>query len=115
MHSALKHGIEPAVYLAILKVESNLNQSAYNAKTKDYGAAQVNHKTALRYGLSLERLKRDSRYNLDAGARILADMKRAFPRSYICRYNVGTGNLAGERKLRCTLYLAKVLKKMADE
>lgn len=113
--AASKWGVDPDLYVAIIKVESSLYQGAYNKKTADYGAAQVNKQTAKLYGFDLKRLKSDSKYNLDAGARILADFKKSHPDSYICRYNVGTGKLVGKRMLACLKYNAKVWAALTEE
>lgn len=112
--AAKRHGIEPSLYLAIVKVESNFQVDAYNLKTADYGLSQVNRKTAKRYRLDLVRLLKDPAYNANAGALILADFKRMYkhkePKTWMCRYNVGSGAMSGTKAEKCIVYLNKVFK-----
>jgi soluble lytic murein transglycosylase-like protein len=109
---ALKHGLSSDLYLNIIRVESNFKPHAYNNRTQDVGLAQVNKHTARAFGLNLIRLKHDYKYNLNAGAIILADFRRRYearnPRLWPCRYNVGSGLLIGPKLVRCLVYLKRV-------
>ncbi len=112
--AAAKFGLDADLYVAIVRVESGLYAGAYNKQTHDYGAAQVNKKTAQLYGFNLHLLKTDLKYNLEAGAKILADFKQTWPETYICRYNVGSGRLIGKRLSNCLKYKSKVFKEYDD-
>jgi soluble lytic murein transglycosylase-like protein len=109
--AALRHGIDPMLYFNILQVESELDQNAFNASTHDYGIAQINHKTAVLYKFSVQKLKTDVDYNLNAGAIILRDVQKSFkakePLTWYCRYNIGYGKLSKKAKA-CKSYLAKI-------
>lgn len=87
--------IKPKRLAAILAQESRYKLDAINKKTKDYGIAQINHKTIDRYGFDKERLLTDLEYSVKAGAIVLADLKKGFAHKeedYWCRYNAGTAH-----------------------
>jgi soluble lytic murein transglycosylase-like protein len=110
---AKEYKLNYELFYAILKVESNLNQKAFNPKTLDYGIAQVNEQTAKLYNLNLKLLKSNRLYNLNAGAKILADLKLKYekkePLTWYCRYNIGTGLLV-KKAAKCIKYLNKIAK-----
>lgn len=114
IRAAEAHKIEPKLYAAMIAVESMFQVNAYNKHTLDYGIAQINHLTAAAYGFDTIRLQTDMSYNLYAGAHILAYFKRRYaktePKTWYCRYNVGTGVLQGDRLEKCTKYV-KLVKK----
>ena len=117
IHKAAKrHGLNTDLYKAVLIVESGLNPSAFNDRTRDYGLAQINHHTAIGYGFNVVRLRTSVDYNLNAGAKVLADFKAQYsdrePLTWPCRYNIGGGPL--KNKVRaCATYLRKLNRAMA--
>jgi soluble lytic murein transglycosylase-like protein len=112
--AAYKHGLDIDLLIAVGRIESGLDQAAYNALTKDLGIMQINSTTALGLGLDLERLRTDAAYNVEAGALILAYFKARYaasePQAWPCRYNVGTRKLVGRRAQLCAKYLKKLTK-----
>ncbi len=95
---ALKHGIEPEIFTAIIAQESSFRavkacrivhrQKACFA-TCDWGLAQINDVWIERWKLSPCRLLSDSRYNLEVGARLLKILKRRYghEEKWWSRYN----------------------------
>jgi soluble lytic murein transglycosylase-like protein len=83
--------ISPRKYAAILMQESAYKLNAVNKTSKDYGIAQINHKTALAFSLNVDRLLTDLVYSLEAGAIILSDFKKRHYKKekefYFTRYN----------------------------
>jgi soluble lytic murein transglycosylase-like protein len=114
--SAILHGLDPDLFVAILIVESNMRLNAYNAETKDYGIAQINIHTARAFKFDTARLLTDLRYSIDAGAKVLADFQKRYkdkePDIFYCRYNQGSGKLKGIKLRRCMNYIAKVERAM---
>ena len=110
--AASRHGLNVDLYLKIVTIESSLRPGAYNARTKDIGLSQVNLKTAKAFGFNVKRLKQDYKYNLNAGAIILADFKRRYkarnPDLWPCRYNVGSGRLQGPKLEACRRYMSRL-------
>jgi soluble lytic murein transglycosylase-like protein len=110
--AALRHGLSPGLYLAIVTHESRLDLQAYNTKTHDTGLAQVNRQTAKTWKLDALRLKHDYKYNLNSGALILADFRRRYesrePKTWPCRYNLGSKPIVGPRLAACLRYLDKI-------
>lgn len=109
---ATKYGVDPLLVARIVEVESSRQVAAYNPATRDIGLMQVNETTAASMGLDYQRLLVDAQYNLESGIRVLAYMQRRFksrePMSWVCRYNVGTGQLVGRRLHNCIQYLKKI-------
>jgi soluble lytic murein transglycosylase-like protein len=107
--AARVHKLRPCLIHAVLKLESNGKLDAVNRKTHDYGLMQINKKTAAAYGLTLARLTIDAKYNIEAGALVMADIRDDYekrePLTWVCRYNVGYGPLHGRRLVRCARYL----------
>jgi len=106
-----KYNIEPNIYTAILMQESTYRLDAINTNCKDYeiledqivindddckmhafGIAQIHYKNLPRYGFNKIKLLTNLDYSLEAGARVLSDMKRMFPNedNYWVRYYCGT-------------------------
>jgi hypothetical protein len=84
------YDIDPKKYTAILAQESMYKLKAVNSHSKDYGIAQINHKTAKIYGFDIQRLTSDVEYSVKAGAKVLADLKNSHghkDQSYWTRYN----------------------------
>jgi hypothetical protein len=114
--AAVRHKLNADLYKAILIVESGLDNSAYNVKTHDYGMAQVNKHTAALYGFNVYKLRTDVGYNLNAGAKVLADFKAQYadrePLTWPCRYNIGGGPLKTKARA-CAKYLGRLNKAVA--
>jgi soluble lytic murein transglycosylase-like protein len=88
--AAKKYEINARIYTAILAQESMFRSGAINPKSKDYGIAQVHHKTAKAYGFDIDRLTNDTKYSIKAGAKILGDIKKRYSHkedTYWSRYN----------------------------
>lgn len=82
--------LNPQRLAAILAQESRYVLNAVNKKSRDYGIAQINHKTIDRYGFDKQRLLTDLEYSVKAGAIVLADFKRMYgkkEKTYWSRYN----------------------------
>lgn len=83
-----KFGIEPLLYAAIIRQESNfvpdiklcyvVRRHHVDVPTCDYGLSQVNQVQVDRWGLDAERLVYDEAYNLFYGAKVLAALKRKY-------------------------------------
>lgn len=87
---ALRYGIKPDRLTAILAQESMYRLNAVNHKSKDYGIAQINHRTIQRFGFDKKLLLTDLEYSVKAGAIVLADFKRMYgkrEKKYWSRYN----------------------------
>lgn len=93
--SARKHGLQERNLAAILMQESRYEMGVISGK--DYGIAQINEYNIKAYGLSKKKILVDLEYSVDAGARVLSYFKRKYakkePKTWSCRYNVGTGPL----------------------
>lgn len=76
--AAKKHQVKPSRLTAILAQESMYKLDAFNPKSKDYGIAQINHKTAENFNFDVEKLLTDLEYSVNAGAIVLADFKRMY-------------------------------------
>lgn len=96
--------ISPSLLMAIMAVESKFDVAAFNSRTKDVGLMQINARTAQAMKVSDACLLAWD-CNLEVGIAIAA---YSLKRGNICRYNVGTGQLKGKRKLNCEIYLAKL-------
>lgn len=111
---AEEYKIEPALFHAIISVESQWNMNAYNARSKDIGLAQINERSARLHSFDLQRLKTDPWYNLRAGAYILADFKKRYgkrePNNWFVRYNLGARPIVGRRLNKALLYSNLVMK-----
>ncbi len=109
--SCHKHKVPCDVLTSILATESMFQVGAYNAKTLDYGIAQINIKTIKVYKLDKRRLLTDVAYSVDSGALVLSWFYRTYGRreaSWSCRYNIGTGTLNGTRLANCIKYAARL-------
>lgn len=107
---AVAHNIDKALLTAIVHTESRGIASAYNHRTKDYGLAQINYKTAKALGYDTARLLSDETYNLNAAATILKQFKKQYhsrePATWPCRYNIGNQRLPTQ----CLNYMNKLYK-----
>jgi hypothetical protein len=109
--TANSHNIDPVVFRQVLTVESGLNmgKTMHNKNgTKDHCMGQINDVAIKEYKLDKELLIKDPIYCIESTARILADLKKRFPRTWVCRYNVGTAPLDTRRQKLCNNYLKKV-------
>ena len=87
---AKEMGIKPERLAAILAQESRYTLNAVNRRSRDYGIAQINHKTIESFGFDKQRLLTDLEYSVKAGAIVLADFKRMYgkrEKDYWTRYN----------------------------
>jgi len=79
--------IDARLMTAILAQESMFNVAAVNQKSKDYGLAQINHKTAKAYNFDLKRLKTDPKYSIWAAGVVLRDFNKLHEKEPWTRYN----------------------------
>lgn len=90
---AKKYKINPKLYAAILMQESSYNVKAKNCnkiKCFDYGMSQINNYTILRYEFNKDKLITDVKYSIEAGAKVLYDIKRMYAKKeqdWWTRYN----------------------------
>ena len=88
--AAKELNIKPQRLAAILAQESRYTLNVVNKKSKDYGIAQINHRTIESFGFDKHRLLTDLEYSVMAGAIVLADFKRMYgkrEKDYWTRYN----------------------------
>ncbi len=106
------YGVEPQLLRAMAIVESNSDHTAVNPATLDFGILQINYKTAEAYDIDIHRLTHDRAYSIEQGAFILSTFQKQFaskePETWVCRYNVGWGELTGKRLWQCNEYIRKV-------
>jgi soluble lytic murein transglycosylase-like protein len=109
---ARTHNVDPQLLKAVLKVESNLDHTAINPDTLDYGIGQINHHTILAYKMDADRLLTDRAYSIERSAFVLSTFQTKFahrePKTWMCRYNVGWGQLTGRKAYNCNIYLRKL-------
>jgi soluble lytic murein transglycosylase-like protein len=92
-HVAILHGVNPKKYAAILAQESMYKLGAKNCTDgvcRDFGIAQINSNTAKAFKFDTKKLTTDLVYSIEAGAIVLADMKRMYGHkesNYWSRYN----------------------------
>ncbi len=111
--AAERYSVDAHLFKALLTVESNLNHTAVNADTLDFGIAQINYRTAEAYDIDTTRLTHDRAYSIDRGAFILSTFKKYNKRGpasndWVCLYNVGPGKLVGRKADNCSKYLIKI-------
>lgn len=110
--SAKRHGLSPQLLTAIGGAESSYYVGAINKRTADYGIMQVNAYNIKKMKLSKKKLLTNIEYSVEQGARILAWFKRKYakaePKTWYCRYNVGTRPLKGSLKRICNRYIRTV-------
>lgn len=113
-----KHNIPRDVFTAILRQESGYSLEARGChwgipvggteavKTcADFGIAQINWKTAERYGFDLNKLTTDLEYSVEAGAIVLRDFMKRFKKkdlNWWTRYNCG--NRGKTTRDTCVIY-----------
>ena len=59
----------------------------------DFGMSQIYYKTAIRYGINIDRLTTDLRYSIEAGAKVLSGFKKRYSKREInwwTRYNASS-------------------------
>jgi len=101
--------LDSAIYTAILAQESMFKLNAKNCRKGfcyDHGISQINYKTALIYNFNLNGLTTDLVYSVQAGAIVLADLRKAYAhkdKDYWTRYNASN-------KLKRAVYKAKVIR-----
>lgn len=107
--SAKKYDIDPRIMIAIMKIESNFKQDAYNLtscefskqeKCGDYSIAQINYETWSktfpkmgRKPLDLKRLKTDETYSIFRMGEILSIIKKQYAAqdpTWFARYHSST-------------------------
>jgi soluble lytic murein transglycosylase-like protein len=113
---SMHHKIEVSLILAIIKVESNNGQAlvGHNKNgTKDFGYMQVNEINLTKEESKF--LQKNIDYGIIKGVSILADYKKRFPRTYVCRYNIGSAPILGKRIEKCKNYLKKIRRAIASQ
>lgn len=110
----------PVAWPLILSIafhESSLKKHKVNHKTHDYGLTQINQRTALTLGLSLDRLLKDEHYAIAAGCTVLRENHKAYAKDYtywIGFYNAGTAVWKPE-VLKAAKNYDAVIRKIARE
>lgn len=66
------------ILVSIAYNESSLVTSSYNPKTKDYGIMQVNERNILRYGLSHDKVMKDTSYAVRFACFLVKENKTKF-------------------------------------
>lgn len=79
--------IDASLLTAIIAQESMFKTEAINLKSRDYGLAQINHKTAKAYNFDTNRLKTDPKYAIWAAGIVLNDFHKLKEKNYWSRYN----------------------------
>lgn len=99
------------VVMDVVRVESRyctMSQNIPNRNgSKDHGCMQINDVAIRHYKLSVAHIN-DHCYNIWSGVAILADLRQRFPKTWLCRYNVGAGPLVGNRGELCKKYLGRL-------
>lgn len=109
LSSVIKHEsavakVDPVLVTRLVLLESRGLRHAYNKKTRDSGAMQINRHTAAAYGLHSKCLY-DTRCNIRAGIRILKDMQK-WKNYRVCSFNVGRN--VDAKKEKCYAYERKL-------
>ncbi len=93
-------------FRALVFVESSNCRLMTNSKSTARGCGQILKATAKEYSLDYGKLLGKG-YSLWATAKVLCDLKRRFPKSYLCAYHLGPkGHKTGD----CSEYLMKITK-----
>lgn len=109
IRAANRYRIDARLLSSLLFVESEYRVSAVSS-TGDYGIAQINEANFLPMQIQKDRLVTDLEYSVDTGARHLAWFLKRYGNTGLCRYNVGTGKLVGQRLENCIKYRNKIKK-----
>lgn len=108
--TATKYDIPRPLLSCMLKIESTYNQAAIS-NTMDYGMAQINIQNIRRFKLDHAKVINSVQYNVDFGAKLLAHYQERYkdlePRTWACRYNIGTGSLT-RLGAACEAYLERL-------
>ncbi len=104
-----KYGVSSKILAAILMQESAYKLDATGIRCGvsittgkadcvaiDFGIGQINYKTVRNFNFNRTKLMSDIAYSVDASAKVLSQFKRfqrSEPKTWYCRYNVGTGGL----------------------
>ncbi len=75
-------GVDWRLLVSIAYHESSLIDGKVNHDTQDYGLMQINSNTALRFGLSRDRLLKDPSYSIEAACRLLTDNRMRYGAKY---------------------------------
>jgi hypothetical protein len=110
--AALRYGLNPLQFKALLFVESSLDHTAVNPLTLDFGIGQINYRTAEAYKIDTSRLVHDRAYSIDRAAFVMSKFQRQFkhrePATWLCRYNVGGRKLTEKSERRCIEYNRRI-------
>lgn len=71
-------GMPWQILISIAFNESSLGLKLHNARSRDYGLMQINHKTIERMELNQERIMKDPAYSIEASCSILRFNKNAY-------------------------------------
>ena len=93
--------VDQKLFGAVVAIESGFCREMINAKSKDYGCAQINHKTASFFRFDEKLLKTNIRYSLRAGAKVFK-----YYNSNVCKYHLGPN--PSRRPDLCLIYKAKI-------
>lgn len=116
-------GVDPRIYLVILKVESDFDQKRVST-TGDYGIAQVNYKIWKRVlkkqGVILdkERLSKDEEYNLKTMSIVLVKYKNQFAAKdgwWFTRYHSHTPLYRNRYKRKILAQLKRIIRMKEPE
>lgn len=105
--AASTYNIPVSLLSKIWRVESSYSYRATISDTADYGPMQINKITIEHYNLKPTLVQKPC-YSFIQSAKILNDLKSRFPRTYKCRYNIGTAKMTEKRLTLCKNYTAKL-------
>jgi len=106
--SSKRHNIDPKLLSAIIMQESSYRPGMVAGR--DYGLTMINIQTIKYFNFDKKRLLKGLRYSVDAGAIVLAEIKRRKANTekfWWIRYNCGSKSL--KRKI-CQDYKKRVLR-----
>lgn len=106
IQTARKYRLSPVLLTRIVLVESRGVATAYNVRTQDHGLVQINERTRVAYKISIGCV-RNWKCNLDASARILADMLK-MGGGRACTYNLGPKGRFSKYQKACLTYESKL-------
>lgn len=102
--------VDPILVTSIIVVESGGRPGAFNAKSRDYGLMQINHKTATAMGINTECLM-NWQCNLKSGIKIVTMLQKH--KSFEpCMYNTGAAGSKRNNGKNCLHYQQKLDKIM---
>lgn len=105
-----KYGVPSNVIYALAKIESNLDYTAINKKSKDYGILQVNQYNIKAYGFNKKQITKNIDYSIICGIIVFKWFYKKYPlNEAIGRFHCGTRKNCHKWK-KTKKYIQKVKK-----